>query len=150
VTKAFKDYRQLAMNLSNQGVNVGTIEESQSVMSGITDRTRLSTLPTPLTLTTSTSEPYWKTTSQLDEGNVGQNRKSSMPTPLTSQWAGGGAGGQNGLPPFPRTFKRSSFGIKLPEKDLQERCDSLDRWITGVCQMYFQFSGESQVRLIVS
>lgn len=54
------------------------------------------------------------------------------------------------LPPFPRTFKRSSFGIKLGEKDLLERANGLNRWMQAVCQQYHQFSYESQVNLLFS
>jgi hypothetical protein len=101
--KYFKDYRQLALNLSNEGIDVGTIEDSMSVMSDSTDTKRNSYAP-----------------------------KSSFYE-------------SKELPPFPRTFKRSSFGIKLDEKALIERANGLDLWFRAVCGKYSEFSPQCQV-----
>jgi hypothetical protein len=49
------------------------------------------------------------------------------------------------LPPFPRTFARSAFGIKLGEAELQERAEGLDRWLRGLLQRYQLYSGVVQV-----
>lgn len=108
--KYFKDYRQLALNLSNQGVAVGTVEESQSVLSGVSEL-----------------------------------RRNSLPSQPSSTASAAATTIEGDLPPFPRTFRRSSLGMKLSEKDLQERCHGVDVWMKAVCQKYSQFSAESQV-----
>jgi hypothetical protein len=51
------------------------------------------------------------------------------------------------FPPFPRTYTRSSFGIKLSESELQERVEGLDRWVRAVCQRYHLMTGVVQVSL---
>jgi len=51
------------------------------------------------------------------------------------------------LPPFPRTFRRSSLGIKLSENDLMLRCQGLDRWMRGLLVAYPKLSPEAQVHV---
>lgn len=37
---------------------------------------------------------------------------------------------------FPRTFKRSFFGIKMSEEDLNNRCSGLGYWMNGILTRY--------------
>lgn len=38
---------------------------------------------------------------------------------------------------FPRTFKRSLFGIKLSDADLDNRCAGLNYWMSGILSRYY-------------
>jgi hypothetical protein len=111
----FKDYRQLALQLEKEGLNVGTIGEDESDVASTTgEKTR-------------------------SAGSMAQ-----APVPAAATIAV-----EADFPPFPRTFARSSFGLKLSESDLQERAEGLDRWMRALCQRYHLMTEGVQVRQLL-
>jgi hypothetical protein len=48
---------------------------------------------------------------------------------------------------FPRTFKRSMFGIKLGATELNQRCSGLGYWMHGIITRYYKLDAERKVRI---
>jgi hypothetical protein len=51
------------------------------------------------------------------------------------------------LPPFPRSYKRSKFGIGLTEAQLQARCQEMDAWMKAVTLKYPLYNIQAQVHM---
>lgn len=86
--KFFKDFRQLALEVSNQGLHIRGIDQGGG--EGVDSLDKTGSLDV--------SAAVAQTGSPL---NAVEDSKA--------------------LPPFPRTFRRSSLGLSLPEADLQSR-----------------------------
>lgn len=80
----------------------------------------------------------------INVGTIGQDENENSNSEKSPT---GSTHGELDLPPFPRTYALSAFGIKLSEAELQARADGLDRWIRAVCQKYHLFPGVVQVIL---
>lgn len=52
--------------------------------------------------------------------------------------------------PFPKTHRSSTFGVKMGEDALQERCYVLNKWMQAVFVNYSKFSPAAQVSLLPS
>ncbi|CAE7703553.1 unnamed protein product, partial [Symbiodinium microadriaticum] len=110
--KYFKDFRQLALDISNEGVPVVSVDAAGISVSITSDLTGGSDTPNALI--------------------------------QKQQQGGASSNGDATLPPFPRTYKRSSIGIGLPEADLQARSNGLDKWLRALMRAYHSYSPRVQ------
>jgi hypothetical protein len=118
----FKDYRALALQLSKEEVNVGTIGDEEN------------------------DSPTAAASASVN-GNSNSNDKAPVGSGYRTNPSANSTDGSLHLPlpPFPRTYARSTFGIKLGETELQERAEGLDRWLRALLQRYQLYSAVVQV-----